>query len=82
MGVTEFVITNFQQILAVLAFVVWAVRLEAKVSYLTNETKRVEEKLEDNENKRVIQRAEDMSTIHQALRDIQTDIKLLLRDNK
>jgi hypothetical protein len=81
-GVTEFVITNFQQILAVLAFVVWAVRLEAKVSYLTNETKRVEEKLEDNENKRVIQRAEDMSTIHQALRDIQTDIKLLLRDNK
>jgi hypothetical protein len=78
--VGEFVIQYWQQILAGFAFVVWAIRLEAKVSYLTTETKRVEEKLEDNERKRVVQRAEDMAGIHQALRDIQTDIKQLLRE--
>lgn len=76
----EFLFTHWQQILAALAFVIWAVRLEAKVGILTNEVQRLEKKQDDTESKRVLQRAEDMSMIHSALRDIQTDIKLLLRE--
>lgn len=80
--VGEFILQYWQQILAGFAFVVWAVRLEARIAMSAYEVKRLEEKLEENEKKRVMQRAEDMETIHHALRDIQTDIKLLLRDSK
>lgn len=80
--VAEFVVYYWQQILAGFAFIVWALRLEARIAMSAYEVKRLEERLEENEKKRVVQRAEDMSTIHQALRDIQTDVKLLLRENK
>ena len=86
MTAADFVIGNWQQILAVLAFVVWAIRLEAKVNQnideARNEAKRLEKKIDDSEEKRSKQRSEDMASINQALRDIQIDIKMLLKGNK
>lgn len=80
--VAEFVTHYWQQIIAVFAFVAWAFRLEAKVNDTTRELKRLEKKQEDTERARAVQRSEDMNSIQFALRDIQADIKEILRSGK
>lgn len=68
----------WQQILAVLAFVVWSVRLEAKVGNNSKETIRLEKKMDSIENSRVEQRKEDMENINSRLVEIKADTKIIL----
>jgi hypothetical protein len=86
MNAADFILNYWQQIVAVLAFVIWAVRLESKVNQLEfksiAETKRLEDKFDTNESNRVIQRKEDMDSIHTSLRDIQSDVKLILKETR
>lgn len=77
--VGEFIVEYWQQIVAVVAFVIWVSRLESKTINSFEEIKRLEKKFDDNETNRIRQRAEDMQSIHIALRDIQVDIKEILR---
>lgn len=75
---SSFIVDYWQQILAVLAFVVWSVRLEAKVGNNSKETVRLEKKMDAIEISRVEQRKEDMENINSRLVEIKADTKIIL----
>lgn len=72
------ILDYWQQIVAVLAFVIWSVRLEAKVGNNSKETIRLEKKMDSIENSRVEQRKEDMENINSRLVEIKADTKIIL----
>lgn len=79
----DFVSTHFSQILAAIAAVVWAIRLEGRVTVNNSEIKHLEKKIESTEKTRIEQRKEDMAAIHATLVELRADVKTLLRqDNK
>jgi hypothetical protein len=89
---TEAITHYWQQVVAVLAFVIWAVRLEAKVysnstqnegisKQLDKVESRLETKIDEIEKHRLFQRKEDLSNIQSTLAEMRADIKELLRSN-
>lgn len=78
----EFLSTHTPQILAAIAAIIWAIRLEGRVNSNGSEIKHLEKKIEATEKTRIEQRKEDMATIHATLIEMKSDIKLLLRGNK
>jgi len=74
----DVILMYWQQIVAVIAFVVWAIRLESKVKANTSEMQRFEKHIREIENNRKEQRTEDMNQIHDTLVEIQGDIKSIL----
>ena len=75
---SNLIVEYWQQIVAVLAFVIWSVRLEAKVGNNTKETIRLEKKMDSIEISRVEQRREDMENINSRLVEIKADTKIIL----
>ena len=77
-----FLVTYWQQTVAAIAFIVWAIRLEAKVNNNTKETHALKDQMEVVEKHRSDQRKEDMEQIHRTLIEIRADIKqIMLREH-
>lgn len=78
----DFISTHSSQLLAAIAAIIWAIRLEGRVNSNGSEIRHLEKKIEDSNKARSEQRKEDMAMLQATLVEMRADIKILLMRDK